>query len=95
MVEQNNSQTRSQSNTEPAFLQVIRECIKQDPECTFPGATLDRVLQERFPLGKGGVSHAHRKLHAEIRQDIAAYYDHAERAGREARSESRYSEFAP
>lgn len=70
------STLRSEENSAlPAYRRVIKECIRRDYECTFPGPTLDAVLNEWFPLGKGGVSHAHRKLHAEIRQDIAAFYD--------------------
>jgi hypothetical protein len=70
-------QTRSEENTKslPAFRQVIKECIKRDVAgAGFIGPILDDVLNERFPLGKGGVGHANRKAQARIREEIEAFY---------------------
>jgi hypothetical protein len=59
----------------PAYRQVIRECIKRDADGNgFVGPILDAVLNERFPLDKGGVGHANRKAQARIREEIEAFY---------------------
>ena len=59
----------------PAFLQVIKECIKRDVDGVgFIGPILDDVLNERFPVGPGGVGQANRRAQARIRQEIEDYY---------------------
>jgi hypothetical protein len=71
------NQTRSEENTTslPAFRQVIKECIARDVDgAGFIGPILDEVLNERFPIGKGGVGHAHRRIQAEIRQQVEDFY---------------------
>ena len=70
-----NTRSEETGKSLPAFRAVIKEVIARiSLDEPVIGPTLDAVLHERFPIGKGGVGQAHQRIQAEIRQQIANFY---------------------